>query len=85
MKDTAHIIMVGALLALVGCSTVKDKAKDWLEQQLGNEPTQPTPEQPPAQEPAVADAVAFDKLVWSRGGENFSKAVRDPACAIVVI
>lgn len=31
---------------------------------------------------AVADAVAFDKLIWNRGGENFSKAVRDPACAI---
>ena len=35
-----------------------------------------------AVDPAVADAVAFDKLIWNRGGENFSKAVRDPACAI---
>jgi hypothetical protein len=37
---------------------------------------------PAAVDPAVADAVAFDKLIWNRGGENFSKAVRDPACAI---
>ncbi len=84
MKDTAHNIMVGALLALVGCSTVKDKAKDWLEQQLGNEPTQPTPDQPspPPEQPTDPDEILFQSLRWNRGGENFSKAKRDPNCII---
>ncbi len=32
--------------------------------------------------PQNDDAVPFANLRWNRGGENFSKAVRDPACAI---
>jgi len=36
----------------------------------------------PAGQASNDDAVPFANLRWNRGGENFSKAVRDPACAI---
>lgn len=78
------IILTLAITTLTGCASIKEKLGElWQKNKPQIElPPVPTPEQPPAQEPAVADAVAFDKLIWNRGGENFSKAVRDPACAI---
>jgi hypothetical protein len=73
------ILALAATAALTGCTTVKEK---WGELWQKNKPQieLPTPEQPPTQ--ATDDEVDFSKLQWTRGGENFSKAVRDPACAI---
>ena len=92
MKIATQIIMIIALVALLGCSTAREKAKDWLDQQLGkNEPppppTQPTenePTSPPAQ-PTESDEILYQSLRWNRGGENFSAAVRDLSVSITSV
>lgn len=71
-----------ATATLTGCATIKEK---WGELWSKNKPQielppVPTPEQPQAQ--ATDDEVAFDKLKWTRGGANFSRAKREQGAII---
>jgi hypothetical protein len=62
------------LVAGPGCATVQrqvDRARDWWEKEQGKD------------EPGESDdAVAFSALRWNRGGEDFSRAVRDDSVTI---
>lgn len=71
-----------AALALTGCGTIKDKISDLLEK---NPPEIPVPEKPTPDKPGdpeAADAVPFENLRWTRGGDDFSKAVREESAII---
>ena len=73
------IILTLAITTLTGCASIKEKLGE-LWQKNKPQIELPTPEQPPEQ--TTDDEVDFSNLRWNRGGENFSKAVRDPACVI---
>lgn len=46
-------------------------------------PPQPPPQQQPIAEPTtIPDEIPFNKLKWSRGGDDFSGAKREPRCII---
>lgn len=81
MKKNAIILMCAAL-ALTGCGTIKEKISDWWKT---NPPEIPVPEKPAPDKPSdpeAADAVSFENLRWTRGGDDFSKAVRVKTCII---
>ena len=72
------ILAIAALLAACsGCATIHGFWDKYVQPEI-EKPEQP--EQP--EQPQSDDAVPFANLRWNRGGENFSKAVRDPACVI---
>ena len=76
----AQIFAIGTILALSGCATIQGLWDKYVKPEI-EKPEQPEqPDQP--DQPQNDDAVPFGNLRWNRGGENFSKAVRDPACVI---
>ena len=85
MKTLLQITLgVVAVFILTGCTSLQDKIFDWLNKR------HPIPELPPSEQPGdmpdtIADSVPFEALRWNRGGENFSKAVRDPKVSLTKV